>query len=200
MTVRERSERHIAGLAREAFKNHTVDLRHLSPCHKYGTWRCGTDSSMYHFRVTIIPGSLFLCGDLGSLVVERAVDMIQWCRGSVNSTGYFAEKVTREMPVSQYSTEAVEEFIDQCHEDEDLDDEAAEILDDLRFNLPDLGEQEAIGKLVEAGVWDWCDGSFNDWSPRFLWQREAVKWFVEHVEWPLATAGSPTNNAPRKGT
>jgi hypothetical protein len=60
----------------------------------YRSWICGRqDSGTYAFVITTIPGHLIFTGDLSTFVVTRAYDMLPWCRGAVDDTDYFLQKL-----------------------------------------------------------------------------------------------------------
>lgn len=94
----------IAENAAHAFKEHVIEQRSLHRDERglYATWRCGRpDSGTYAFLVTVYPGVLVVTGDVGDLIVERTTNMIAWCRGSVGSIDYFAEKVPHAIPTKK---------------------------------------------------------------------------------------------------
>jgi hypothetical protein len=162
-------------------------------CAEPGQWDCS-------FTITTIPGRLIMTGDLGSLIVERCYDMLPWCRGSCESTGYFAEKVPREMPTTEFSEDVLREWIqDEIEEleeakaswDEESDptgnhvDEIASKIELLQETLEwDMENGEAYFARKLEDVWQGNDyPNWRVWKRQFLVQREAIRWFaMNHSE------------------
>ncbi|MCX7396203.1 MAG: hypothetical protein NT138_00825 [Planctomycetales bacterium] len=179
------SEAEIRASAANAFQNHVIEV--LSRDGVYRTWRCGKpDCSIYHFVITTIPGSLIITGDLGSLIVSRQYDMLPWCRGSCDSTGYFAEKVPNEVKTTEFSYEALQEWVKETRkeygelDDEDPDDEDRIERRDRFDELCDLCNEDMSETEAYELFSDYFDDSPN-WhrhTSRFLWLREAIRWFL----------------------
>lgn len=157
-------------------------------CNEPGHWDCS-------FTITTIPAYLFVTGDLGDLVVARVYDMLPWCRRSVHSTGYFFEKISREIKKTEFSRELVEESVNERIDEinslvENYDEDIEEYADELRTlkdvlsgGFDDNGEEYYYEQLRD--VYDGCD--YPDWhiySRQVLCLREAVRWFVTHHDEP----------------
>ncbi len=171
----------IREMSDKAFARHTITQRLNDGM--FRSWRCMTQGSWaYGFDITTIPGSLILTGDLGTLVVSREVDMIPWCRGSVDSTSYFAEKVASEIATKEFNRDKLRAWIDERLNDDELKLKDRTTLEDIRdWQLDDNGEDWFYRELED--VWAGEDPpNWRDWKPQFLWQRDAVRWFVNNLD------------------
>lgn len=186
--IRESSDR--------AFDKHVITLLHA--CGVYRSWRCGRpNDSAYAFTITTIPGYLIITGDLSTLVVGRTYDMLPWCRGSVDSTGYFFEKADHTFN----KVEFVEEMFDawrndriaelqkelKAYQDDDeefdagvWEDEKKTIVEQIEqldeYCIQDEGGEQA----AYADLRDHFDDfpNWRDYTPQMYWLRDAVRWFV----------------------
>jgi hypothetical protein len=182
-------EKEVREAAQRAFKDHVIELRSRDGV--YRTWRCGKpEESIYHFIITTIPGSLIITGDLGSMIVSRHYDMLPWCRGSCESTGYFAEKVPREFQTSEFSYAVLKKWMEDTRKDygdldeDDPDDneqiERRDRFEELCENVSeDISEREAY-EVFEEYFDDPPD--WTEFTNRFLWLREAIRWFVTNCK------------------
>lgn len=175
----------VESLAAKAFKDHHVEL--LLNEGVYRHWRCSRIGSWtYGFSVVTFPGRLVVCGDIGFLAVERETDMIPWCRGSIDSIGYFAEKVPNEINVREYDPEVVAEWVAEQLRDEDvrLVADHWEVLTDLAGDSDNYADKEYVMReIYESGIVDGCDfPSFDNWMHGFLWCREGVKFLLRHLD------------------
>jgi hypothetical protein len=136
----------------------------------------------------VIPGSLIVTGDLGEMVVSRERDMLPWCRGSVDSTDYFASKVSREFPVKEFSRDVLRNWIEEELSSEDLILKHRTTLENIMdWEIDDNGEEWFYRETED--IWSGCDPpNWKDWTSGFLWKRDAIRWFLIHHE-PFAGAG-----------
>lgn len=173
-------------LAAQAFAQHTITERLRVGL--YRAWRCQRPGSWaYGFDITLIPGSLIVTGDLGDMIVSREEDMLPWCRRAVESLEYFSEKVqaisTRE-GVREFSPEVFEAWATEELLEREAGDPAIAILQEALELRTSVGS----GALYDmtADVWQGCDPPrWTAWSHRFLWIREAVRWFVRKYVEPV---------------
>jgi len=183
-----RREDECAERAKKAFEHHVVEERSRNGV--YRSWRChNPDEGCFWFDITTIPGSLIITGDLGDMIVSRSYDMLPWCRGLIRSIDYFAEKVSRDFPTTEFSPERLEEWL------------KGELNPEEGYEQPSSAHRELIERTLEDGFDDWrgegyfreklhelTNGSdppnWSDYTPRFLWLREAIKWFVTHHSEP----------------
>lgn len=174
--------RNIESLSANSFSEHVIEHRVAQGVFRH--WRCAKPGDRnYAFNVTTIPGRLILTGDLGCLILERTEDMIPWCRGSIESTEYFAEKVPREMPVYEYDPEVARQWCRETKEqaeDWGLSDDEIQACYDVLDRIDDLSEGEVYRILYDAGFDDLP--RFQNFTNRFLWQRQALKWFLENLK------------------
>lgn len=186
-SVLPRSEARIRELSDKAFAEHLITPELDQGV--FRSWLCKRQgSSTYWFRITTIPGSLILTGDLGSLVVTRERDMVPWCRGSVDSTHYFAEKCDSDK-LKVFCPEVVKEWIAEQrayldeHEDS-MDPEDLQLqreqLDEAEENVDDT-DWRHLAEIVEDCIDPGDPPRWDDWDPQFLWRRDAVRWFVRNV-------------------
>lgn len=179
----------------EPFSDHVIELKFSNGLYRH--WRCGRpDGSFTHsFNVVTWPGWMAVTGDMGSLMLSRIDDMVQFVRGHIESIDYFAEKVTQEIPVKEFSPKkmihVIQEKIDEIMEhssDDDNDDqkgEDKEMIDRLealqrRLDDGDISECEASGEWMD--ITGDTDPSFRDFTSNFLWVREALIWFVANLK------------------
>lgn len=183
--------KHVAELAKKAFAEHRVEPLWVGVPFGPGliearAWLCGKpDRSEYHFTLYSVPGRLILCGDLGTLVVERTRDMLAWARGSIGDVNYFAEKVPREIETKEYDPDLVRAWIHETDQ-EVLEDNRSEKfvkewIGELRAALLSAvedGEAAVSEAYYGSGIYGGGPPDWTNWRHRFLWQREAIKWFL----------------------
>jgi hypothetical protein len=186
----------IADLAKHSFANHIVeplwfglpygDSRH-GPF-EARAWLCHNPKCCaYHFTLYSVPGRLIICGDIGACVWERTRDMLAWARGSIDSIHYFAEKVVSEIETEEYDADMVRAWIHEMDQ-QILEDDRSEkyvkewISGGLRAELLSAVEdgEHRVGEVYhESGFYDGDWPNWKNFTYRFLWQREAIKWFLK---------------------
>jgi len=166
----------------KAFADHAITER----CRQgvFRSWRCKrTKSWVYGFDITTTPGFIFITGDIGDLIVEREYDMLPWCRSACESIDYFAKKVPHAIPTTQFDEAKVLEWVAEELKNEELSDEDRELLEDAaEGGLDELGESEVYAILQP--VWQDDPPSWREWTSNFLWCRDAIRWFVNHIDEP----------------
>lgn len=185
--ARARRIAQIDQLAADAFKHHVATRVHGVGL--YRSWRCSRDGTgIYAFSVTTVPGRLIVSGDIGFLAVERTEDMIPWCRGSIESIAYFAEKVPPCIHTREFDGDVAIEWLQ-----EQLADEDAEWLPTQRTTLQtalawvesgECGEESLLRELHDADVIDESP-DFANWTRNFLWCRAALRWLLERIPEPV---------------
>lgn len=179
----------VAENAARAFKDHAITpLFAAGGGNEYRAWRCAVPDSCHHaFTLYSVPGRLVVVGDLGALIVERQFDMLVWARGSIHDVSYFAEKVPREIPTEEYDPEMVRAWVAEVDADiasgeYEPDGKVAKAWADARQGVLwaiDDGQHAVADTLHGSGLYDLFDyPDFDNWKHSFLWQREAVKWFL----------------------
>lgn len=180
-------EQQIREMSVAAFASHNmVPELHVG---LFRSWLCRHSSkSEYWFRITTIPGSLIITGDLGAMVVSREADMLPWVRGCIDSTHYFAGKC-QDTKTRVFSEEMMRLWIaEQIAEIEaDTSDNAAdnrdERLDGLHVMLEESSDHgpdwfyEKLQDVFGADQPDW-----TDWDCQFLWRRDAIRWFIHEYD------------------
>lgn len=198
MTARDRKVSQHAELAAKAFAEHKIRMRLNQGM--FRSWRCQKPETWcYGFDITTTPGALLVTGDIGTLVVERTNDMISWASSAVRSIDYFAQKVPHEIATEKFDIEVAKEWIGdeiaECRRNyaeavefmntnaqKDFDEQLGK-LSDLKITLDEYGEHGFITELADSGLVDGCDWpNFKNYTSSFLWQREAVKWFIENMD------------------
>ncbi len=173
-------ETEIERCAAISFASHQVT--ELSRSGVFRSWQCAKPGSWHlAFTITTIPNCLILTGDVGDLIVERHYDMLPWCRGSCRSTGYFAEKVPNNIITTEFNWEFAEAWRQMELQNEDINAEYRCFLEDFDIN-DESTETELYREL--SGYVDELP-SFRVWTRRFLWCREAIRWFVTHHDEPV---------------
>jgi hypothetical protein len=99
---------------------------------------------------------------------------------AVRSTEYFEEKVSAGV-TRESCPDVAREAAEQIIEDYSLSaDDAATVLDAVQ-------DWRGVDVFHEAcrdvGVHDCWEYNTENWTRRFLWLREAVRWFVVRVDW-----------------
>lgn len=185
LNARDKRIQDHARWAAEAFKDHVIEERLNNGMYRH--WRCrrpGGDSA-YWFDVTTTPGSIIVTGDIGELIVRRTEDMIAFCRGSINSIDYFAEKVPHSIPTDEFDMDVAEEWIDEqirnaadyCYDSDDL-----EKLEELKHGLDETSEGSFARDLWDSGLNDGGDfPNVRNYNSNFLWCREALVWLIAHL-------------------
>ena len=170
-------EADIREMSDKAFKDHVITERMRSGV--FRQWRCQKPGSwMYGFYITTIPGSLIITGDLGCLVVSGHYDMLPWCRGSIDSTDYFASKVEREIATHDFAPDILTDWIKEELKNDNISADNRELLEDALDMGVDSDGPDYWYRHFED-VWQGCDPpNWNDFKPGFLWLRDAIRWFV----------------------
>jgi hypothetical protein len=176
-------EKTIRELSDNAFASHTITER--MRCGVFRSWRCMIPGrSEYGFDITTIPGSLIITGDLGEMIVSRTYDMLPWCRGSVDSTDYFSEKVSREFSTKEFSRDKLRAWLADEIKERDPTEDIYEKCDHiLQWEIDNNGEDWFYRELEDAWAGD-DPPNWRDWTPGFLWKRDAIRWFVTHHHEP----------------
>lgn len=202
-------------MAREAFAKHQIEQRLGQGL--WRSWRCRRpDDWAYGFDVTTGPGWLMIRGDLGAMMWERTEDMLPWCRSAIRDINYLAEKVPCEFVTEEYDPLKAEWWLAQEIAESESEppgsrnEERLCKLQELEHSEFDNQHQWTVD-LHDAGV---CDGmdwpSFNSWTHRFLWLREALRWFLNNVDKaqpcttnqpnpPANNSNAPSATAPAAG-
>ena len=190
--VRDRRVADVAQMAAKAFAEHVIEPLWFGlpvasgrpiEAHAWLCWRPG--HSEYQFTLYAVRNRLIVCGDIGTLVVERCPDMLAWARGSVDSIAYFAEKVVSEIDTEEFDPDMVRAFVHETDQDV-LNDERSEafvkdwIGETRRALLEaiDDGEYAVLQAYGESSLNDGDPPHFDNWKYGFLWTREAIKWFL----------------------
>jgi hypothetical protein len=112
--------------------------------------------------------------------------MIPWCRRSVDSTFYFAEKTGREFTTREFSIEKYREWlVEQVaeHTTSDCDDFEANAIgnyyrDVLDDGIDEFTERDAYDNMHSRTPDDEVGMLWQDWNRQFLVKRDAIRWFV----------------------
>jgi hypothetical protein len=192
---REKRIKEVAHSAKTAFEKFVVEPQWM------GTnggeilaraWRCSEPGSCNNaFTLYSVPGRLMIGGDQGFCAWERERDMIAWARGAIDSIDYFAEKVPREIKVKEYDPECVRAWIAENDKDvlegeHEPDSKFVKIwIGELRRDLLEAvegihDERDVCQKIYDSGI---CDEvpDFDNFTYRFLWQRQSLKWFFKQL-------------------
>lgn len=172
--------------AKREFAEHVITCEATceAPHHLYRTWRCQKPGTgIMAFRITTVPDCLIVTGDLGHLMLQRhgTGDMIPWCRGAIDSIQYFAEKVPHNIETKSFDVDLVHKWANQELDSygESMSREHKEMLRALVGNS-ELDESEVYKRISEYV--DGCDfPNFRSYTARFLWCREAIRWFVTNL-------------------
>lgn len=172
----------------DAFKSEGVE----SPLRM---WKCGKPdgSSEYAFWVIVAPFVIYIRGDLGTMAWERTERMIPWARGAVDSIDYLCEKVPRELHTKEYDPELAKEYIaDRIRElrrdarggGEDAEEAKEQIAKwrDIAAMIDEHDYVELVRAMVDEQLIEGVDAPpLKNFTNAFLWLREALKWFLEHL-------------------
>lgn len=158
-------------LAQKAFKDHRITRIGV------GLWKCrNPKASAYWFDIAMLDNLLIVHADMGFLALcfRHWADIERLC-GDIDSLAKF---VPREIPVRRWDEDVVREWIEQERTTEDgIGEDLAEEL------LCKLDDSQADFELALRDS-DWWDGTewpdFSNWTPNYLWCREALLWFLEN--------------------
>lgn len=162
-------------------KSHGVNREFV--CKQPGT-------NAYWFTVRTWPGWILVHGDVGFLALSRINDMLLFCRDSIHSIGYFAEKVPKEIIVEQWSADVVREWIDEMirdREDYGLSDfDCSELLQMKTCDEIESRDMFHMKLVNDTEYWSRCDcDSFPrgmDFTPSFYWCRECILWLLDRLD------------------
>lgn len=175
-------EKQIREMSDKAFANHTIQIKLDQDGYK--SWLCRKPgASMYWFQITVIPGSMFLTGDLQSLTLCREPDMIAWAKKAVDDIQYFAGKVTAASgEKKEFDRDAFKAWLlKQADEDVDEDENC---MVGLCERLAEEVDEHSKDWLMEESRDIWIDEPprCEKWNPQLLWQRDAIRWFVMNLK------------------
>lgn len=194
----------IHNLANMAFKKHELKL--LCNQELFRSWHLSSPgTSVCYFDITTIPGSLFITGDIGDLILTRESDMISWARKAVGSIEYFASKVPNEIQTREYDPEVAKAWIYEMLQLDSLEDEGDDVfqllgdstrealLEIYRDQYWDYGnEYETMLAIHDSGVLDGCDiPNLTNYTSNFLWCREALLFFFTKLDQTLTPGPEP---------
>lgn len=180
MSPQEKIRDQIERLASKAFAEHVIHSELNQGVYRH--FRCAKPGTgIYAFNITTFPGRLVVTGDVGTLVVERLDDMFEWAPSAVESIDYFAEKVSREIETKRYDPDLAFEFLAEQQVAEGTESELARIASELEDYTHD--QSLFLSKLHETEILYGCDTpELDNWTPSFLWCREAVRWFFRNYK------------------
>lgn len=184
----------ISRMAQDAFKDHEINL--LLNNGLYRHWRCANPKrGYYYFDVVAYPGYLIITGDIGDMIFCRTDDMVAWARDSIDSIGYFAQKVVAGDTKEDFDFDVAKEWIEDERvelkaqlADEDYDSKDVEKNLKLLREAEDYlrwGDKEGFIRFIYE---DYSDGdselisTFWNWNGEFLWIREAVMFLLKNLE------------------
>lgn len=175
-------ELEIRRISDRSFMDHAITERMRQGV--FRSWRCQKPGSWaYGFDITTIPGSLIITGDIGDLIVSREYDMLPWCRGSVDSTDYFASKVPHGIQTKEFSHQKCGTWMAHRLAEGDLTGEQIERLEELmKWEIEDNGPEYLYRETQE--FWDGDPPNWSVWCSGFLWCRDAIRWFVMNHDEP----------------
>lgn len=194
-TMRQvRGERiaNIAEWAKEAFAEHRVEALWFGLPYTTGrpfeanAWLCSKpDRCEYAFTLYSVPGRLIVCGNIGTLVVQHERDMLRWARSAIESIDYFAEKIVTEIETEEYDPDMVRAYVHETDQDV-LNDERSDAfvktwIGETRAELLSAigdGEHRVMEVVCGSPLYNSDVPVFKNFKHVFLWQREAIKWFL----------------------
>lgn len=176
--------------AKREFAEHVITLEASSGNGLYSTWRCAKPGTgIMAFWITTVPTCIIVTGDVGDLIVQRhgSPNMIPWCRGSIHSLDYFAEKVPQNIETKSFDVDLVHEWAKQELADYELDDYGEEMSAKHQEMLRELIDDDELQESeVYERISEYCEGcdfpDFGSYTARFLWCREAIRWFVNNLK------------------
>lgn len=166
--IRESAERNFAG--------HQLEVLHESGLLRH--YRCGSPNrNAYAFWVTTIPGYLFLTGDLGTTVLRRESDMLQWLPRALRDPHYLMSKVVRGIETEEFDPECAAQWVKEVAAEghRKLSPALAEALASAAF---EDGEGAFRDGLEEAGIHGADQPECMQPNATFWWHYECLKWFA----------------------
>lgn len=125
------------------FANHIIKREQGPP---FSSWLCKKpDTNNYWFRVIAGHNLIVFTGDIGDLIVEPyCSDALAWMHGALRSPSYFAEKIVRNMEITQFDEKLVKRALE--YEREQLmaydEDDKPDNWDEMLESLEDLEERD----------------------------------------------------------
>jgi hypothetical protein len=185
MPVRQQTIDNIHRMAVENFSTHIIE-RHDAH-NDYQKWCCGRkDGSAFYWFGVIESGSLLVVyGDIGFLAVQRQKNMIDWVRRSIKDIHYFAEKVPASIKIRQYDGDVAEEWLREVERAAECRPECE--VEEWREKIANLRQVVDDEVSFNQGVYEYglVDGvdmpDLLNWTPEFLWCREALLWLLANI-------------------
>ncbi len=189
MTTKKNIEAEVHEWAVKAFKDHVITVEHEHGLYRH--YRCAQPGTVnLHFHIVTFPGRLIVCGDIGDMAWERCPDMLEWAKGSLHSTSYFAEKVWRCIETEEFSKEVAQAEVERQYQDaigdmdgDDSPDAVTRLaaLEQERDELLVAADDDEHAFISDYYASDWYGGDFPNckaFTREFLRCREAVRWFL----------------------
>jgi hypothetical protein len=160
------------------------------------------DTGNQHFHLVTFPGRLVYCGDMGSFMFSRTVDMFDFFRRPDRgiNLSYWGEKiVARDRDgVTEFSLDKVKDVISGIVKDQtedwtdkkrqEADEELELVFDELDMDASDIGDvirimNEQCAPLLNSewfsDLWDYSSEAY---TYRFQWACYAIAWGIEQYD------------------
>ena len=151
-------------------------------------------SSIYRFDIHTWPGFLCICGDMGTYVFQRVLDMFTFFR-SVDSElrinpRYWAEKcqAAGREGIEEYVPEMFMKRINEWMDENEFSYGAKIAVSNVLPSYSDDGEHEAIRAAMDfkyEGKYlfpDFYEVKLRDWTHHYLWCCYAIVWGIQQYD------------------
>lgn len=155
-------------------------------------WRCKKDgTNVMAFTICAPPGWLIMYGDMGECMWSRLKDMLEFVRSSIDSLGYFSEKVSRDCVIREEREELAHEWVESFSSEwlansgealsKDRMEELRTIKDNLKYDsdLDSFKNEVWNSNLVHDGD---SMPNLRYYTYSYLWKIEALKWFIANLD------------------
>jgi len=124
-----------------------------------GLWYCGeSGTSIYHFRVIMVPGRIIVTGDIGDMILNvyhrKPLRWALGCKMKPDNTYYPMSKLSHDCDNREFKPEEATEWLEDC------------IREQRR-----CGDRESVSRYIKM-LRDWRDCYFTD-EPR----RAEHRWY-----------------------
>jgi len=145
------------------------------------------NTSRYWFELVTWPGSLAIKGDMGGYMFSRVEDMFKFFRGSEIDPRYWAEKLSPDSCVKEYSEEQFRQIVtEQFVEAVRYSDAPKGLGKAVRQQIldGDIYSEPHARRLLEtfeyegfrfADAWEW---DFTGYIWPYLWCCHAIQWGI----------------------
>lgn len=157
--------------------NHVMTIKHDSGVYRHIVY-AEPETRCHMFELVTWPGHLSISGDMGTYVFLRLHDMFTFFNQANINPQYWMEKceaVYRHTPLMEYKQTLADEYLKELRESDDEDER------ELYENLKDANteDEDSFREDLREHMDDSWELRFDEFTHRFLWCLNAIRWGVE---------------------